>query len=152
MALEDLRELLDEPTLTLPIGGKKYVVKEASGERYLRIQRLGAALDTSPTADKDVAAEFNRLSEVDFGRLALGDVFDQLIKADVTGSQIERATMAAFFWHIGQSAETVAAAWQGKGLAGPSSPPRKAARTTRGAAATTTRRRASGSGGKSPQK
>lgn len=146
--LGDLDGFLDGKTITFAVHGKKYTVPEADGDRFLRLQRLGVALNA---ADQ---TEFNKLTEEEFSRLSLGGVYDDLIKAAATGSEIERATYAVFFWHIGVGSEMVRAAFQGGGAGGKAKrpPTKKAARTTRGAAATTTRPRASGSGARSPRK
>ena len=147
MILPDLSDHLDGKRLILPIRGKRYIVPEATGEQFLRLQRLGAALMAADSPSSPAAGEFNQLAPADMNELVLGkDVLAQMVKNNLTGSEIDRAATAAFFWHIGQGEAVVEAAFLGSGKA---RSPRKRGTTkptTRTAAATTTRSRASGSG------
>lgn len=132
MDLEDLSQYLETPTLTLPIRGTSYTVESADGERWLRLQAIAANTDTKSGE-----------SMMDLYRLALGDTFDQLVNAKVSGADIQHAGTTAFYWQIGRE-DLAQAFWRSGGKA--PGPRRATPKTTRPAAASTTRRRASGSG------
>jgi hypothetical protein len=152
LVMQDLDNFLDGKRLVIPISGKKYVIEEATGETFLRLQRYGAALNEADTPNHPSAAEFDGLTQNDLAELCLGRKnLEAMAKNNVRGSAIERATLAAFFWHIGQTSAVVTAAFEGLGKARKAtprkaSPRKKTAPTTRSAAASTTQRRESGTG------
>lgn len=138
--LSDLSEFLDVPVLTLPVHGKKYVVKSASGEDWLRLQAIEDDRATSS------------VSAMDMFKLALGPTFDELVKAGLSKPEIEYCGTTAFFWQMGRE-DMAEAFWRSGGKAVAAKTPRKTStpRTTRPAGAATNRRRASGTGTSGPK-
>ncbi|MDQ1738106.1 MAG: hypothetical protein QOH56_4357 [Pseudonocardiales bacterium] len=162
MALADLREFIDSPKLTLPIGGRSYNVGPVTAQVWLRLQEIQAraakviedAAKLSDDPDAVLAAsdtEIDEISELDLIKLALGDAFDVMVRGGVTGPELKHAGVTAYYWQLGQ--ESVAEAiWISAGKAtAPRRAPRTSIRTSTGAA-TTTRKRASGSGTSSRKK
>lgn len=146
--LPDLADFLDGKTLTIPIRGKKYVIGEATGDRFMRLQRMGALVLSGAGLNDPRLQEFMGLEGGDFHEFVLGkDVVTRMSKDEVPGSAIDQATTVAFFWHIGQGEEVLNSILGSTGKA-PTSKKRSttAARTTRTGAASTTRKPASGSG------
>lgn len=156
MPLSDLREMLDAPVLKLPIGGKTYAVQAADAETWLRLQdihnRSADLVAGRPASASRSADAVTGLSEIDMYRLALGDVFDKLVVAKVSGPELKHAGLTAYFWQIGEQ-DVAEAMWESAGKA-PARPRSRRGSTTSTStgAATTTRRRASGSGTNSRQK
>lgn len=134
MAFDDLRELLDEKPLKLPIGGKTYTIKACSADTWLKLhviaERMDRTLKSGNIDDEDGTSVQELL------RLSLGDTLDQMVAGGVSGQELNVAGYTAFFWHLGNEA-TAEQVWNaGKALA--SASPNRA--TRRAAAKTTTSR------------
>jgi len=139
MALDDLRDFLDQPTLTLPVGGREYVVKPCLARVFLRLQEASAA-----AASGDTSGE--RIPDTELFRLSLGDeLFEELADA-LTGPELVHVGTTAYMWQLGRS-EIAEVYWAsgGKALTA-SETPTPTPQATHTGEATTTRRRASGSG------
>lgn len=137
MPLDDLRAFLDQPVLTLPVGGKKYTVRPCKADAWLKLQEIANRTDKDETESTPDMVLF---------RLALGDqLFEQLLP-EVTGPELRHIGTTAYLWQLG-SQELAARYWAGGGKASkPTATPQRTRRTTRTGAATTTRKRGSGSG------
>lgn len=145
MALDDLRSFLDQPTLTLPVGGKKYTVQPCKADVWLRLQEIARRAEDDPTAE--------RTPDTELFRLALGDeLFGKLLPL-VTGPELRHIGTTAYLWQLGNQ-ELAARFWAGGGKASTSesATPTRTRRTTHTGAANTTRRRASGTGTSTPKK
>lgn len=150
MAFDDLRELLDEQVLKLPIGGVTYVVQSCSAEDWLWLNTQSAAIDRAQrTGEMDVEVEGND-PEV-FYRRCLGDTFDDMVDNAITSKELQVAALTAFLWQLGNTtaAETV---WAnaGKALLGtdttmPNRASRRATSRTSAKPATGTSRATAGS-------
>lgn len=158
MPLSDLRESLDAPVLTLPIGGKTYIVKACSAAVWLQLQeindRTAKALEAAKAAGEDGESVDSGVSELDLMKMSLGATYDTMVNSgDVTMPEMKHAGITAYYWQLGQ--RTVAeAVWEsvGKAPAPTTKAPAKSSTRTSTASATTTRRRASTSGTSSPKK
>lgn len=136
MPLDDLRTFLDQPTLTLPVGGKKYTVRPCKADVWLKLQEIARRAD-DPDSDEP------KVPDMELFKLALGDLFDQLLPV-VTGPELKHIGTTAYLWQLG-STELAARFWAGGGKAStPTVTPTRTRRTTRTGEASTTRRRASG--------
>lgn len=139
--LGDLRDLVEAPKLTLPIGGKKFVIDPCSGETWLKLQAFAEFLE----GKREVGVE-SALSDTELYSLALGEkVYAQIIR-HATGPEIQKAGMTAFFWQTGNGA-TAEAYWNSGGKA--PKPRRSRSTSTSTGAASTSRKPASGSGTRS---
>jgi hypothetical protein len=143
----DLDEFFDD-TLSLPIGGRTYVIPAPDAELGLYCQRLLAAGfavvggkqpagDQPPVLDDD--------GERDLYQRCLGTAYDEMLADGISWPKVRRAGVTAFLW-TAQGEELAVAYWSG-------SPPEALAPTPASpstAAATSTRKRGSTSGTKSP--
>lgn len=92
MALKSWDEVGPEP-LAFPIGGHTYVLRE-SYKTGLRIQRLFAD-------EKAIAG----MTNADLWKLGLGDLYDEMVKADVPSEAVARAGITALtFYRHGRAA------------------------------------------------
>jgi hypothetical protein len=126
--LEDLRDFLDAPKLTLPIGGRRYVVEPATAEVWLRLQAVAADAEAAAKGDGEALARSGRVSDLDVYRLALGPAFDEMLPK-VSKTELGQAGMTAWFWQLGQQ-ELAETYWRSGGKASP--PPRKTTTSTGG--------------------
>lgn len=108
MAFEDLRELLDEQVLRLPIGGVEYPISACSAEDWLWLNAQSTRLDRQIKGG-EVDADVEGDDQVLFFRRCLGDTFDEMVADEVTSKELQIASLTAFFWHLGnvQLAEAV---------------------------------------------
>lgn len=164
--LEDLRDLLDAPELTLPIGGRRYVVTAATAANWLQFQSINAAAtrvaaakaaaETAAAAGEPVpevdTSGLSQLSDLELAELALGDTYKQMLAGGVTIAELQHAGVTAYFWHLGEP--TLATKyWEsagGKAEAAPTTPPKKSTSTST-ATANTTPTKAAGSSTPSPK-
>lgn len=161
MALDDLRDVLDQPTLTLPIGGKQYDVKPCSAKTWMRLQAYRAAVTAVKQAaeakekPKPADVKASTISEPVLFGMSLGDVYQQMINSDdVTPPELFQAGMTALLWQTGDG-ELAEVYWRSGGKvpapeAEPNEPPTVTPTPT--GEATTTRKRASASGTSTPKK
>lgn len=162
----DLDEFL-ESSLTLPVGGRMYVIESPDAELGLWCQRLYTlalqiqqgetpspipplkALPDDPD-QTPITAESNASVPQDerlFRRL-LGPVWDQLHADRVPWHKIKMVAETAVFW-VGAGLELAEAYWNSGGNPEALSPNRKARRSTNTGGANTTKKPASGNGTKS---
>jgi hypothetical protein len=132
VAFEDLRELLDEQVLRLPIAGTVYTVQACSAEDWLWLNTQSAALDQAMrTGDVDASVEGSD-PEVFYRRCLGDDVFEEMIAGDVTSKELQVASLTGFLWQLGNidAAERV---WANAGkalLEGQTTMPNRATRRT----------------------
>lgn len=144
MAFRDLSEVLDAG-LSLPIGGKTYLVPPVDAETGLRLQRLAElaaqaakAVQTGEGLEEIVVDDDQ---EVDLYRDALGPAYEQMVADRVPWPALKIAGVTAWL-DAAVDRQTAEAYWNAAG-----DPERLAGnRTTRRAAARSTRRPASGNG------
>lgn len=137
MPLDDLRDFLEQPTLTLPIGGKQYVIHPVTAKVWLELQAIL----------EDAGKGKQTIPDIDLYRKCLGgDVLDAMIENGVTGPELRQAGVTANLWQLNQQ-ELAEAFWRSGGKAptpqGEQSDQPQTATPTRTAGATTTRKRAS---------
>lgn len=158
MAFDDLDQYFDD-TLSLPVGGKTYVIAGPDAETGLFCQRLmtaGVAASAGlPTPASMPDLKMDDDAETAFYRRILGDVYDQLVADGVSWPKIQIVAQTAFFW-IASGKEMAEAFWRSggdpKASSASAAPNRASRRSTSTAAARTTKPRASTSGTKSPRK
>lgn len=144
---EALGELFDN-TLTLPTGGREYVIPSPSAEDGLRVQKIttlaarlqsgGEAVDTTLLDDEE---------EVDLFQLCLGPVYDELLADGVDWAQLRHFGLTAMFWIV-SDVETAEKYWRSKGDPSQLAPNRETRRAKKSGsgAASKTRSRGSSSG------
>lgn len=139
MALNDLRTFLDQPTLTLPVGGKKYTVQPCRADVWLRLQEIARRAEDDPTAEAT--------PDTELFKLALGDDLYTKLLPLVTGPELRHIGTTAYLWQLGNH-EFAARFWASGGKASTPAPktPTRTRRATHTGEGTTTRRPASGSG------
>lgn len=143
--LTDLRDMLDAPTLKLPIGGKTYVVQACTADAWLRLQEINDRITAKAKTSEDGTdvATATGVSELEMFKMALGDTFAEMITGQVTAVELKHAGVTAYYWQLGNEA-VAEAMWQSAGKApAPSKPARQSSTRTSTAGATTTRKRAS---------
>lgn len=113
MALDDLRQFFD-PRLSLPIGGRVYVVEPPTAEQGLRLHAL---LLGDPVLDDD--AELAEIPRV------LGSAYEQMRADGVRWDEIVHAGRTALL-HYGQSPEVAERFWGGGPDPGNPPPPEPA--------------------------
>lgn len=113
--LQDLRDFLDAPKLTLPIGGREYVVTPATAQTWLRLQALAEDAEKAAKGDPEALKRANDTRDVELYRMALGPVFDEMLP-HVTGTELQKAGLTAWFWQCGQQA-LAEASWNSGGKA-----------------------------------
>jgi hypothetical protein len=101
MAFKDLDEFFED-TLSLPVGGKTYVVPGPSAETGLWAQRLiesgKAAYFGKATAELDDDEETNVYQRV------LGPAFDEMVANGVLWKRIQHCGVTALIWCAGNEA------------------------------------------------
>lgn len=128
MTFKDLDEYL-KPTIELPIGGKKYVVKSVDATTGLWCQRL---MHTGLTvwagenvSDADVASlELDDDQERNLYQRVLGDAYDEMVADGVPWDSIKHAGTTAFMWAAGNR-EQAEMFWASPGKARPAPQDRK---------------------------
>lgn len=169
MALDDLRELLDQPELKLPIGGRVFVVLPCNATTWLKLQEVYDAAsvkrdalieaqeklktlqaDSNSTADDITAAVLalseaanarSDVSDLDLFRMSLGAVFEAMLD-HVTGPELRQAGTTAWLWQLGKQG-LAEAFWTSGGKA--SEPAGESTGTSTGEAPSTSRRASSSS-------
>lgn len=145
----ELDEFLDD-SITLPIGGRDYVIPSVPGKDGLWAQRLLEEVDRAKKAGDADAGKLDDGDERMLYQRMLGPVFDEMLADDVKWQRISHAAMTVFFWTT-SSRETAVKYWKAGGsperLRSAGSPNR-ASRRASAAAARTTQKRASTSGTK----
>jgi hypothetical protein len=153
MALTDLRTIIKDPSLVLPIGDTTYEVPPCSADEWIRMQAHQRRIETGLKAGasiEDLGRE-DDTTGIDLYREALGPAYQQMLDGKVTLSELTVAGMTAYLWQLG-NADAAELFWQtgGKALAPPETAPEAPAKKTpsgrTGAAATSTSRPARGSG------
>jgi len=136
MALDDLRSFLDQPTLTLPVGGKTYTVQPCKADVWLRLQEIARRAEGGEDTTDDM----------ELFKLALGDLFERLLPL-VTLPEMKHIGTTAYLWQLGDN-KLAARFWASGGKASTPEPetPTPTRRKTPTGVANTTRKRASGSG------
>jgi hypothetical protein len=148
--LEDLRGFLDAPKLTLPIGGKNYIVEPVTAETWLKLVHFSELVASNADKPEATTDEIAQMSEIDLFKLCLGTTFDVLAKV-VNRNELRTAGLTAFYWQLGRE-DVAESMWRLEGKAtAPKAAPKRSTRTTT-AAASTTRKRASTSGTRSRPK
>ncbi|WP_181034118.1 hypothetical protein [Arthrobacter sp. GMC3] len=151
MAFKDLRETLDS-TLSLPIGGKEYVIPPINAEVGLRMQDIMNVAAKAAQAKKDgkeyVMTERDEelLSddeEISIYRDAIGEAWDEMTEDGVTWEEMKLCALTAIF-HATQGPEFAEEYFNSGGkVQAPNREARRMATRTRTAAATTTKNPAS---------
>jgi hypothetical protein len=103
MAFDDLRELLEEQVLPLPIGGITYSVPACSADDWLYLNTQARVIESMIRAgamDAEIKGEGEEDPEI-FMRRCLGDAFDLMTADGVTGKELTIAAFTAFFWQLG---------------------------------------------------
>lgn len=146
----DLREFLDKPHITLPIGGTDYIVYDVDAETGLWAQTVwevgvdafqGEEVDGAQLDDGDERTVYERV---------LGETLDQMLKDGVGWADVKRVGLTALIW-IAVDEDTAARFWEagatlpGEADSPAATQPNRASRRASAAAARTTRTRASGS-------
>ncbi|TDD90772.1 DUF7426 family protein [Actinomadura rubrisoli] len=141
MAFTELDEFFDD-TITLPIGGKPYIIDGVSGEDGLWAQRL---VDAIERAKKEEDVDVGKLDDGDERLLyqrMLGDTFDEMLSDKVKWAKIGHAAMTVFFWTT-QNKTVAEQYWQAGGdpeaLGSAEPTPNRASRRASAAAARSTR-------------
>jgi hypothetical protein len=153
MAFQDLDEFFDD-TLSLPVGGKVYVVPPATAEFGLYCQRLlsrGAiTMAGGEVAGPPPKMHFDDDEEIDIYKLALGEtLYKELLSDGVSWPRVQLIGQTAIVW-IGANIAAAEQYWAGGGRPEASAPTNRAARRSTGSAgASKTRRPASTSGTRS---
>ena len=144
---EELDDFLDD-SLTLPMGGKEYVVPAVPGRDGLWAQRV---LEEVERAKKEGDADAGKLDDGDERLLyqrMLGPTFDEMLADGVTWQRISHAAMTVFFWTI-SSRDTAVKYWRAGGDPERLRPAgNRRSRRASEAAERTTRKQGSGSGTK----
>lgn len=138
MPLDDLRSFLDQPVLTLPVGGKKYTVRPCKADVWLRLQE---------NARRAEGGTEELMPDLELFKLALGDDLFKKLLPEITAPELSHIGTTAYLWQLGDN-EFAAKYWASGGkastVAEETPPPTQ--QTTPMAGANTTRRRASGTG------
>lgn len=100
MAFDDLRDLLEDQHLRLPIGGIEYAIAACSAEDWLWLNTQSARMDQLIRTGEDDAQVEGNDPEI-FFRRCLGDTFDEMLTDNVTSKELQVAALTAFFWHLG---------------------------------------------------
>lgn len=103
-AFPDLDEFFDD-TLRLPISGKVYVIQPVDSKTGLNMQRMmtiatQAAVGVDISPEQVAALELDDAGEDQLYRLALGDVYDQLVADGVNWPRLKHAGLTAYFFQI----------------------------------------------------
>ena len=158
MSFKDLRETL-APGLSLPIGGKTYLIKPISAEVGLRMQDLMSVAAKVAKAQKDKTEYtptegdtviLTDAAEADLFKEALGDSWDEML-TDLSFEELKLCALTVIF-HATQGADFAEMYWNAGGKApAPNRAERRTATRTRTGAASTTKTQASRNGTTTPK-
>lgn len=145
---------MTEPTLTMTLEGREYVVPSPEAAVGLALQASWVVAQARRAGKEPPQYAVARQvqydnGEADLDRDALGPVWDQMIEDKVSIIVLRRAALAAYLWIATGSTAKALALWDGKPADGGGDAP-KAWTTTGGA--NTTKKRASTSGTTSRRK
>lgn len=152
-AFKDLDQFLDD-TLTLPVGGKNYVIEPVDAVLGLRLQRI---LEVTEDAQNDNADEedikgmVSDAEELDLYPDVLGDVYQQLLDDGVSFTRLRLVAVTAILWNV-HGEEIAAEYWAAGGKAPEPNRAQRRAKKTPTGGASSTKRQGSGSGTSTRQK
>ncbi|MFD7508119.1 hypothetical protein ACFV5N_02045 [Streptomyces sp. NPDC059853] len=145
MAFDALDDFLDE-SITLPIGGRTYVIPAPSAEVGLRVQAMVQAAAIAADGGRVRDQVLDDSAEHDHYRDVLGTAYEQMLDDGVNWPALKHAALTAMVW-ITQDRATAERFWASGGDPKAGAPNRAARRQQdRSGGASTTRSAGSTSG------
>ncbi|MFB7900205.1 hypothetical protein ACFC1B_28240 [Streptomyces xiamenensis] len=144
MSFQALDDFLDE-SITLPIGGRTYVIPAPSAEVGLRVQAMVQAAAAAADGGRIRDEVLSDAAERDHYRDVLGTAYEQMLTDGVNWPALKHAALTAMVW-ITQDRATAEKFWASGGDPKAGAPNRAARRQDRSGGANSTRSQGSTSG------